>query len=154
MNNAQLLTLKAAIAAETDPTFVADRTAGAVGRMADFYNANHPTAVVWRSSLTADQIWAAVVWTDVIAMTVGNRDALKLITQHAAIRPTDANIRAAFSAIFGASASLTNLVALAKRPATRAEALMGYSAGAGTDATPGVLNFEGAINGDHIVRAL
>lgn len=48
--------LQAAIAAETDPDFVASRDAGATGAMADWYNVSHATQRVWLSR--AD--WGAV----------------------------------------------------------------------------------------------
>lgn len=46
----QLPTLKAAIAAETDPAFVALRQSGATGAMADWYNQPHASVKGWNKS--------------------------------------------------------------------------------------------------------
>ena len=46
----QLPTLKAAIAAETDSTFVSYRDSGATGAMADWYNQPHDSVKGWNKS--------------------------------------------------------------------------------------------------------
>lgn len=52
--------LQAAIAAETDATFVDLRNAGAVGAMADWYNVEHGTTKAWRSAAQWSEIFDAV----------------------------------------------------------------------------------------------
>lgn len=61
--NAQLLTLKAAIAAETDPEFVSYRTAGSTGLMADWFNqATSPAHTVWRTEAPVANLLDAINW--------------------------------------------------------------------------------------------
>lgn len=75
-SNAQLLTLKAAIAAETDAEFVGYRTAGSTGLMADWFNqATAPTHSVWRTEAPVANLLDAINWalytpTDAIDSTV------------------------------------------------------------------------------------
>lgn len=49
-NTAQLATLKAAIAAETDPTFVTARNVGDQTGMANYYKQPHATAKAWNKA--------------------------------------------------------------------------------------------------------
>lgn len=59
----QLATLKAAILAETDPTFVAARTEGNNATMAAFYAADaNPAFYVWKSSVETESIFEAIDW--------------------------------------------------------------------------------------------
>ena len=57
---AQLTILKTAILAETDPTFVSYRVAGATGAMADWYSQpSAPAFIVWKTAITAQQVGQA-----------------------------------------------------------------------------------------------
>lgn len=59
----QLATLKAAILAETDPTFVAARAQGATGVMAEFFRApSSPAFYAWKSSVETESIFEAIDW--------------------------------------------------------------------------------------------
>jgi hypothetical protein len=63
----QITTLKAAIAANVDPDFVALRDAGATGAMADWYNvAASPVHAVWGTAVSVNAISDAI---DFSAMT-------------------------------------------------------------------------------------
>lgn len=62
--SAQLATLKAAILANTDPTFVGYRTAGATGAMANWYNLTaSPAAPAWRTDALITDILDGINWT-------------------------------------------------------------------------------------------
>lgn len=61
MNQTQLQALKAAILAETDPTFVDYRTQGSTGLMAEWFN-GASSFTVWRSVTPATDIANAVTW--------------------------------------------------------------------------------------------
>ena len=71
----QLQTLKAAIAAETDATFVGYRTNGQTGLMAAWFNGAHPSAKAWNS---------AARWAD-----IGNAIDFSRYTPSVANMPSD-----------------------------------------------------------------
>lgn len=151
---AQYQTLKAAIASETNPQFVTDRTAGATGAMAAFYNTDS-TFIVWRSLVTLTACGNAFNGSEVASLTTANTSRLSAIADWsvAGINPSLADRRQMFSDIFGSN-SVTNVALLAvfKRPAKRGEAL--FTTGTGTTAAPGALVFEGNISNEDIVLAL
>lgn len=63
LNITQLQTLKNAILAETNPTIVAARNAGATGAIADWYNL--PSLVkVWRTNVPVIDIEDAITWSN------------------------------------------------------------------------------------------
>jgi hypothetical protein len=57
---AQIPALKAAIFAETDFGFVANRIAGATAAMADFFNADHPTTKAWNKFARWRPVFTAI----------------------------------------------------------------------------------------------
>jgi hypothetical protein len=61
LTTAQFSTLKAAILAETDATFVAARTVGNIGIMSAFYRADS-AVTVWRTYTSGDAIRNAIMW--------------------------------------------------------------------------------------------
>lgn len=62
LSSSQLQTLKSAITAETDPTFVGYRTSGSVGLMAQWYNQPHATAKAWHTAAQWYDIANAIDW--------------------------------------------------------------------------------------------
>lgn len=60
---AQLLTLKAAINAETDPAVVAARAAGDNGTIANFFNGNS-AAAAWRTDAPVNDLLDAITWSN------------------------------------------------------------------------------------------
>lgn len=162
----QLATLKAAILAETDAAFVAARTAGATGAMADFYNQTaSPAFYVWRKSLSRHEIltgtsdggttfaWAGGAY---ITRSQGERDAFReMFNSTGSVDPSLASIQAAFADIFsgtGGAGNRAHITAMSRRPATRAERL--FATGTGSKAAPGVAVYEGTVSGDEISLAL
>lgn len=158
MTPAQLPTLKAAILAETDAAFVALRTAGATGAMADWYNVAS-TFVSWRTDVTSDQTGNAWVGTDIDGMSALNMQRLQLLLASSSIGIFDMSRddrRAGFENPFGTNANNASRVAMRaawKRFATRGEKL--FATGTGTDTTPGKFgSFQGSVTNSDIVQAI
>lgn len=163
---AQLQTLKAAIAAETDQTFVEYRTANNEQGMADWYNEEtSPAFVVWRTSLSRHDIltgtskdgttfaWAGGAY---ITRNQGERDAFReMFNSTGTVNPSLASIKAAFVDIFsgtGGAGNRAHIAAMSKRVAKRIEKV--FASGTGSDASPGTATFEGTVNAQNISDAL
>lgn len=157
LTTTQLQTLKAAIAAETDTAFVALRTSGQTGAMADFYNtASSPAVKAWNKSQEAGATDEACDWTVFDAIVAGKRDSWGFFLQ----RTRDfsrAKIRKWVTDVWGnatAGSAAEAILQAATRTATRGEAVFG-----GTDRTTGTvtakdLTIDGAITNQNIVDAL
>ena len=158
LTTAQLQTLKADIVAQTDPTFVVYRTNGQTDLMAGWYNGSS-TFVVYKSSVPMADVGKVINYDAVGALTTANTSRIQTFQQlnQMSFRPS-ADVRSFWDATFSGAlngqgqATRDALTALWKRFATRCEKL--YSTGAGTDASPGALVFEGSINGSTISAAL
>jgi hypothetical protein len=152
----QLPTLRTAIDAETAPEFVALRTEGATGAMAEWFNAAS-SFVVWKSNVSEAEILRnGMDWTRVDNLSVGPARIWEWMFKFGSINPSKPNIRAGIDAVWkGTAADLAvraSVYTHCKRPATRGEKL--FSTGTGTEQTPGDLGFEGAINDQDVIRAL
>ena len=155
MTPAQLTLLKAAILAETSPTFIVFRTAGNETGMADWYN-GASAFVVWRSAVSIGETGQVFNGSEWAAMTSANHTRLQTVAQYlASYRPGIADVRAMFNDIWsGAGGVLTRaaLLVLWKRLALRGEKV--FATGTGTDVAPGALVFEGQISAQDISDAL
>ena len=156
LTTAQLITLKAAIAAEVNSVFVALRQANDETGMADWYNAAG-TFVVWKSNVTVTQVGDSIVGTELAGLTSLNITRLQTIVllSPAGVNPALADRRAFFDDVFsGAGGVLTRakLLALWKRFAKRGERV--FATGTGTDTVPGLLTFEGNLTAQDISDAL
>ena len=146
MTPAQLQTLKAYI--------LADQELAAIGRndteMARVLNL--PTAfVVWRSSVGQDEIMQnGFDWVRVDNLSIGKARIWEWLfdNDQRSINPSKANVRAGIDEAWkGTAADLAVRAAVyvhCKRVATRAEQILG--SGTGTDATPGLLGYEGSVS--------
>lgn len=159
MTPQQLTTLATAIAAETDAAFVEFRSQGATGAMADFYNEPHATFIVWRTSVTQDEIMQnGFDWTRVDNLNNGPARVWEWMfnNQERAINPSKLNVRDGIEAVWkGTAADLAVRAAVyvhCKRNATKGERL--YATGTGTTVAPGTLVFEGFVTNTDIVAAL
>lgn len=157
----QLPALKAAILAETDPTFVGYRTEGATGAMAAWYNGTaSPAFVVWKASVASDLIGKVLNYVAVAAMTTANLSRVSdfLRMNPVSFDPSRSDIRTfmsdTFSGALGGQGQATRdaLEAVYRRDATRGEKV--FATGAGSFASPGVAVFVGSISNDDIVQAL
>lgn len=151
---AQDTALAAAIRADTDQAVIdALAIRNDVG-LADLYNADS-TFVVWRKSIQPADYRAAIVWTEVDTLTAGKARIWEWVTANMtqALDGSDLNVRQGIADAFGAGTTTrANLLAVAKRFATKCEAL--FATGTGTDADPGDLVFEGKLSHSDISRAL
>jgi hypothetical protein len=153
LNSSQLTVLKAAINAETDPTFVAHRTNGATNQMADFYNVA-TSFYVWSSNYTVDQIADAIDngITQLDSLTGSKRESLLWWADHKHDM-TKATAQAAINDLCGSQNTLkAAILDGGKRVLKRGEAL--FSSGTGSLAIPGATTFEGSISDRDITNAL
>lgn len=158
--------LKAAILAETNPTFVALRQAGSTGLMAEWLNAaTSPAYYVKRTSLSRHEIltatsddstnfsWAAGAY---ITRSQGERDAFReMFNSTGTVNPALPTIQAAFNDIFSGAGGLgnrTHIAAMSRRIASRGERI--FATGAGTKAAPSVAGFEGQVTDNDVIQAV
>lgn len=171
LTTAQLQTLKAAINAETDPTFVAYRNAGSTGQMAEWYNVDS-SFIVFKPSCPTQNIGDVVNYVAVAALTDANVNKLNLFytLQPQNFEPNKSDQRTyladVFSGALGGQGQATRdaLDALYRRPAWRGEKL--YCTGTGTTAAPGELgpvvtnnsgtvsSPQGAVTNQNVIDAL
>jgi hypothetical protein len=119
LTTAQLLTLKAAT--NGDSNLAAARAAGDQGAIAAYYN-GAGAGLIWRPAISIAELNTAIVWSEFILLSQGQRDAYSALISGATIDATNANVRNGFGSIFGGT-SITNLTAIAQRAPTRFEAL-------------------------------
>jgi hypothetical protein len=147
LTTAQLQALGADIAADPVLSVLPNNSDGAF-QIAQAYNlAAAPAFIVWRTNIPTSDVKKAIVWTEYIGRSVGERSAFELIISNGIVNSADANIRQGFTDIFSGPSGAqtrTNLTALAKRSATRAEKL--FASGTGSDASPATLTFEGTLS--------
>lgn len=135
----------AVLAADPLISATPDTPDGAAATAAVYNAPADPVWWVWRSALAPADVLAVIVWPEYIARAAGEREAFGLLVS-APINPATATIRQAFADIFsGASGAATRaaLLAVSRRPATRAERLL--SVGVGTEQAPATLGYEGAV---------
>jgi hypothetical protein len=178
----QQQTLKAAIAAETNPAFVTLRQANNEQGMADFYNAVS-TFVVWQTAVPIDTITDAIDWakmTPAQAIPATGSDAQlawiaranmcqgkqfnlqNLLIGKQLIAASRPNIRAAFQDCLTAlpstasgtnqSAGWTAVQSAMQRTCSVIERL--FATGTGTTAAPGTLVVEGTLSAQDTSDAL
>jgi hypothetical protein len=154
----QLATLKQAI--ESDPALSAAplNSDGAFFIAAELNKTAAPDFIVWRTSVTQDEIMQnGFDWTRVDNLSVGLARVWEWMFANAdrAINPAKPNVRAGIEAVWkGTAADLAVRSAVyvhCKRKGTRAEKL--FAIGAGSDAAPAVMTFEGDLNYLDVERA-
>lgn len=160
LTDQQIITLKAAILAETNAEFVALRQAGAVGAMAAWYN-SASTFRVWRTSVSRDDVTTdGFDWTQVDNLSVGQARIWELLFDNTSrtVNPAEAGKRAGISECWKGTAAkvavATFVLGRCKRFATRGERLFVTGTGAGTDASPGLLVVEGGMDIEDVVKAV
>ncbi len=149
LTNAQLLTLKAAILNEADPTFAGYRTANDKPSMAAWFNADSsPAFIVWKTSVPLAQVGQAQNSTELAGLTTANTSRLQVLAMFSggSFNPSIADVRAGFDSIYSGAGGFNT------RTARRLEKL--FATGTGIDASPAQLVFEGTIDGGHIGEAL
>lgn len=119
------------------------------------YNlAKTPDYWVWRNGIPTKEVKRNINWVEYLSCSVSEKSTFELIISNGIIDAGDANIRQGFQDIFSGPQKVqtrTNLVEMAKRKATRAEAL--FSTGVGLNTNPGTLSFEGSLGYNDILMA-
>lgn len=139
-----------------DPTLSAqpNNSDGAFAIAAAYNLEAIPAFTVWKTDVPTKECKKAMVWTEFIGRTVGERDAWQFMLSNGTINAADANVRQGIQDIFSGAQgaqSRTNLTAIAKRSATRAEKL--FATGAGTDVSPATMSFEGSLSYQDVEQA-
>jgi len=157
LTSEQLQTLKAAILA--DPVLNAQGLDGdGLNFVADAMNAVLvPNYIVWRTAVPIDDIMRnGMDWARVDNLSTGKARIWDWMSRLGTFNPSKTNIRAGIDAAWVGTAADLAVRALiythCKRPATRAEKLLGDQA-AGTDAAPGTMTFEGNITAGQVDMA-
>lgn len=132
---ADLAAIKAAVTA--DATALGYWTAGNPGECCAYLNAPSPTPVlIWRPDIPVAELLTGVVWSAFVSLTPQVQAAWAALTAGGTVDSTNDNVRAGFVTVFGTgSQTVTNLAAIAQRPASRLEAIFtaaGVSAQYGT----------------------
>ena len=150
LTEAQQTTLRNFVLA--DPTFgQLPASNGSAKQIADSLNElTNPAFIVWRTNVTADEIGNAWVGTDIDGMSALNMQRLQLLLASSTVGVFDmrrADRRAGFENPFGTNVSNASRVAMRavwKKTANGIEKLL--ATGTGSDASPGLVTFEGEIN--------
>lgn len=156
LTEAQYATLGTYILSQAD---LADEVAGNADQaIADLLNLDAvPPFVVWRTQVPATDYTGAagIVWTEVDTLSVGKARIFEWMSGQLTrdIDASDGNVRQGIQDAFGAGTTTrTNLVALGKRNATRAEQV--FATGTGTTGTPGFLVWEGRLSYLDVAKSL
>lgn len=158
LTTAQLISLKAAISAETDSTFVLYRTNGQTTLMAAWFNGRKtPIAKAWNSAveqITSDEV---TPWPSFDSLTAGKRDSWRQFFAF----PRDFSklaVRKWVTDVWGAATAASNAETILQaglRNITRAESVLGGSATATTGTVTALrLDWEGDISDSDISAAL
>ena len=116
-----------------------------------------PSFIVWRTSVPVEEIMRnGMDWARVDNLTVGKARIWDWMSQLGTLDPSRANIRAGIDAAWvGTSADLAvraTVYTHCKRAASRVEKL--FATGAGTDASPATMVFEGPIGYIEVADAM
>lgn len=110
-----------------------------------------PDFFVWKSRMTRSEIYAALVWTEVVLLATGKQATFQMLLSEGTINPADPNIQAGFVAIFTSTTTLTNLTTAARRKANRLEKL--YATGTGSTGSPATMAIEGSVTYQDVAQA-
>jgi hypothetical protein len=152
---AQLATLKAAIAAETNATFVAFRASGATGAMADWYNQPSNTDA-WRANVAAVESDDAPDYSTFDALAAGKRDSWALFLGF----PRDftrSKVRKWVTDVWGNATAASNAEAILQagvEKARRGEVVFGGTVAATGTVSATKRTWVGTISNEDVVAAL
>lgn len=181
LTTAQVATLRTALLANTDPTFVSYRNAGATGAMADWYNLAS-TSDAWRTEAPVSAVYDALDWakftpSDSPDSTVAQTNRLlfiqtkqmnlqSMLQGRTTVDASKANIRSGLrdavtqipAGAGGASVNVggTNgsiVLNALTRKATNGEAVFFSGSATTGPVTANLLGFEGLITNEDVVRA-
>jgi hypothetical protein len=155
----QLVTLKAAILAETNPAFVALRQAGATGQMSDWINGTLvPNQSAWLSSASSMVLDEGADYSLFDSIVAGKRDAWALFLRYAPRDITRFRNRKVIVDIWGpaiAASVAESILLVATRKITRGEGYLGGIVTATTGTVTALrLVWEGSVSNDDVVQAV
>lgn len=107
-----------------------------------------PPFIVWRTNVPTKDVKAALVWTEYIGRSVGERGAFELMISNGTLDASNVNVRQGIQDCFSGPSGVgtrTALTTIAKRSATLIEKIL--ATGTGTDAAPATMAVEGTISG-------
>lgn len=142
LTQAQLAALKADILLDAALAALPMTSDGAFEIAAAYNLTASPQWVVWRTHIPTSEVKNAVVWTEFIARSAGERDAFQFMLSNGTINGADPNVRQGINDIFSGPSGATTrsqLTTLAKRDATRVQKL--FSTGTGSTALPATPTF-------------
>ena len=140
LTTAQLTTLKADIIADATLNAFPNNSDGAFAIATAYNLLASPDFIVWRTQVPTADCKKAMVWTEFIGRSAGERDSWQFMLSNGVINGADTNIRQGIQDIFsGAQGAATRaaLTALAKTKASRIQKL--FSTGTGSDASPATM---------------
>ena len=143
LTNEELVILRDDIA--SDPAFAGlPHNSDGAWAVAAAYNLQAvPDFYLWKNTLSTADCKTAMVWTEFIGRTAGEREAWQFMLSNGEINPSDVNVRQGIADIFSGPSGLqsrTNLVAIAKRLATRIQKL--FAVGTGSASVPATATVE------------
>jgi hypothetical protein len=153
---AQFVTIRAAVCADV-ATARPLLQAGDVPGLKAWANASTVTFITWKSKVTIEEVGDNIVGTELSGLSTLNTTRLQAIIMLSpnGVNPSKGDRRAFFDDVFsGTGGALTRpkLLALWKRPATRAERV--FATGTGTDLAPATLIWEGALSDNDVARII
>ena len=113
-----------------------------------------PAFIVWRTDVPTKDVKAAIVWTEYIGRSVGERGAFELMISNGVLDASNVNVRQGIQDCFSGPSGVNtraNLTAIAKRSATLIEKIL--ATGTGTDVSPATMTFEGTISAADVQQA-
>lgn len=156
MTTAQLVTLKAAIDADPTLSSLAHNDDNAIETARQFNLTAVPNFIVWKTNVDPNEIMKnGMNWTRVDNLSVGKARIWDWLTRLGTFDASKENVRAGIDATWvGTAADLAvraSVYTHCKRPCTKGEKL--YATGAGTDASPATLGYEGNIGMQEVMEA-
>lgn len=158
LTTAQLQLIKAAILADPALDAQPNNSDGAFAIAAALNQVAVPDYIVWRSSVTQDEITQnGFTWTEVDNLTVGKARIWEWLFANSAgaFNPSKANVRAGiiecWSGTAGKLAVQASVFVHCKRAATRAEKAL--ATGAGTTLAPSNMSYEGDLSYQDVEQA-
>ena len=150
---AQETALVASILADPALAAIPHSSDGAFDIAAAYNLTASPAFTVWRTSVETRQIMEnGFVWTTVDGLAAGKARIWDWMSRLGIINPSKTNVRQGLADAFGAGSPMGLAIAPhLKRLATRAEKL--FSTGTGSDASPGLMSFEGTLAYNDILQA-
>lgn len=154
----QKTALAAHIAASPDLNEIPNTYDGAYEIAARLALPADPAFIVWRSSVTQDEVMQnGFDWTLVDNLTIGRARIWEWLFDNSgsAINPSKVNVRAGIDACWRGTAQMLAQQAVilghCKRQASRVEAL--FATGTGSDAAPATMGYEGTVSYNDVYEA-